>query len=204
MQKDTLKKGLEEYRHPSLAWLYRMYAVLRGMFTADLPELASFEAPDIKAPIFRVVAWIRNPDGVKILDSIESEDPADVDFLIADMASKWSGATLTLMGPGVALRLNRRARRAALARVRRSFRREDRAKAGYWKLKLRLRRQAHDINRRESLSRKATLRASSIVFAEEVWGQEIPEHLRDVLRSHDRGTLHYMETASQVRRAMKS
>lgn len=72
------------------------------------------------------LATLREKAVPKILNHAKSEDPKDVDFLIADMATKVPGACLTLIGPGVQLRLNRKARRAALSRVKRTLRRETR------------------------------------------------------------------------------
>lgn len=77
-----------------------------------------------------VVYWLDvldQPDRLVVVDHRTSLDPADVDYLIADMATSYPGHGLTLRGPGLALRLTRKARRAALARVRRAFRREARA-----------------------------------------------------------------------------
>jgi hypothetical protein len=68
-------------------------------------------------------------DSAMVLGDAQSRDPEEVDWLIADMATKHKGAALTLMGPGVCLRLNRKARRAALSRVKRALRREMRKDA---------------------------------------------------------------------------
>lgn len=88
-------------------------------------------------------------DRPQILGSVHSPDPKDADFLIVDAATRWPGAALTIMGPGLVLRLNRKARRAARARVRRAFRREMRAEIRQVKENDRRVRQERDRARRE-------------------------------------------------------
>jgi len=128
----------------ALAWLWRVYALLTGLFSRDLPEVELVdETPD--SPEFVVLAWIERD--VPILDErgahvrterrrealrIErSPDAADVDLMIAAVADAYRGqlnvVRMTLFGPGVAIRLDRRARRAALSRTRRLIRRDLRA-----------------------------------------------------------------------------
>ncbi len=161
----ALRKGLDNQptdHHGALSWLYQMFALLKSMFTKDLPELAHLQPEEgepapIKQP-FTVVAWTTEgafseyqldklegkltDDEVEVywekLDSEEihllghrtSEDPADVDLMIAVMSERYKGVgRLTLSGPGVALRLNRKARRAAMSRAKRFVRRAKRAEA---------------------------------------------------------------------------
>jgi len=175
----ALKKGASEKvdEGGALAWLHRMYAMLRAMFTKDLPELE--EIPEEQAAPFVVVAWtkthadardqiraltatwdrlsagleegkfslaveaeqirgsiefyrgiLEGPDEIRVIAHQTCTLPEEVDALIASMAERFKGrAVLTLRGPGIALRLNRKARRAATARTRRMLRREDRAEA---------------------------------------------------------------------------
>lgn len=164
----ALKKGMSENVNPggALEWLYRMFALIKSMFTANLPELADVE--ESRTEPFMVVAWTRAhadatdqikaleaeherpghtqegrdrlnesidfyhqilaiPDTIKILDVVRSDNPDRVDHMIASMAKRWKGlACLTLRGPGIALRCNRKVRRAAIARERRANRRADR------------------------------------------------------------------------------
>ena len=202
--KTTLRKGetgpLPKDTPAALAWLFRMFAAMKALFTSaeQLPELAEFLPQDNAKPEnqpFVVVAWtsakayhtaelrafwpIRNElDGIadtirlhvshlrdiknackdrpQVLGSTEDKRPEEVDFLIADMATAHPSACLTLMGPGVCIRLNRQARRAALARVRRSFRRELRKEASGRKEGRREPRRLHDRARRSKLSKLAT------------------------------------------------
>jgi len=194
---DTLRKGRPPKDVPAaLAWLWRIYATLRAMFTENLPELEDFKTPTIEEPEFTVVAWtsaradateqirklwpsradsqiqdsirlyveiLRERDRAKVLGHVSSKDPKDVDFLIADASSRYPRGCLTLLGPGVAVRLNRKARRAALARVRRSFRREDRADAAGRREAVRKAREVRDRARRPKAQDESTFRRAPMI-----------------------------------------
>lgn len=175
----ALREPAPRTPHAALAWLYRMFSMLQSMFR-PLPELKGFEGQDDDL-IFRVVSWdmahaearrqlagVEDPDSralyeaqlededrIVILGHRESKDPDDVDLMISVLCEDYPGRSLTLMGPGVALRLNRRARRAARARVRRVVRRDRRARAA--QRRERGRRAKQDIDRacRANAARRA-------------------------------------------------
>ena len=125
----------------------------QGYEIEALRAAESVNAPIGETPGF-YLGILNEPNATKVLGHLESRDPADVDFMIADLATKYKGAAmLTLLGPGIGgLRLNRKARRAALARVRRSFRREARAEVRVYREGQRVDRQARDRARRAGLS----------------------------------------------------
>ena len=86
-----------------------------------------FEVRTIRESIDFYRAILEEPDTIKILDVVRSDNPDRVDHMIASMAKRWKGlACLTLRGPGIALRCNRKVRRAAISRERRANRRADR------------------------------------------------------------------------------
>jgi hypothetical protein len=139
-----------------VAWT-TSHAYARHQLAALGYEMAALDAASrAGAPIGETPAFylgiLAEPDEMKILGHVQSKDPEDVDFLIADMATKYKRqALLTLSGPGIAIRLNRRARRAALARVRRHFRREARSEVRVYREGQRVDRQERDRARRAHL-----------------------------------------------------
>lgn len=186
----ALRKGLKESPKDvpaALAWLYRMFALVRALFTPSLPELVEFTPKDNTPPEqipFTVVAWadshslamneirklwpmrkhardsirvhvenLRDAPRLVTVNHRQSVDPEDVDMMIADLATRYKGGPvrLSLHGPGIALRLNRKARRAALSRVRREIRRERRAEQRQIQENDRIARQDADRARRARL-----------------------------------------------------
>lgn len=155
----------------ALAWLWSVYALIKSLFTRDLPELAPDLVPveDESAPPYMVIAWrvrdvpildergtlLRIERRTEIVDSRRSYDPADVDMMIADLHTRHPDRDtigLTLAGPGITIRLNRRARLAALSRVKRTFRREARAEARQVRENDRIERAERDRARRERMA----------------------------------------------------
>lgn len=134
-----------------LAWLYSLWALVKSFFY-PLPELDNAPEPDPDRP-YTVIAWRDTGDGIQIAGFRSTHDPGSVDEIIADAHTAYRGARLTFSAPdGVAMRLDRRMRRAALSRVKRKLRRADRRDAGELAMTRRRDREERDRARAERIS----------------------------------------------------
>lgn len=158
----------EKIPHTVMAWRGSAYTFETGVDSwglhfARCREVEGAEAWASDASLAlaeaRRMAHEKAGSPMRILNMVQSHDPAEVETMIGDLASRYKGkrgVILTYSTPeGVAMRLNRHARRAAIARLRRSCRREERAEIRQARENDREERQARDRARRAALAERS-------------------------------------------------